>query len=159
MAHKSLRKDYCNLLYANCRQHKFKLHTSNYITIKTIHVTLVGFFRGFETTLLGLPGLWVKFQTLKPGKHSKTVPNRQNITRGTWSNHINISLEQDPFGSQNKPGGKSASPVSRKKFPRDKKAEQLAKEAVDYAKKNGVCSVHVPVAPLFIGKLIVVPCS
>ncbi|XP_067936970.1 uncharacterized protein [Watersipora subatra] len=48
-------------------------------------------------------------------------------------------------------GHKSTTPVSRqKRFPRDKKNEQVAKEAAEYAKKHGICSIHVPVAPLFV---------
>lgn len=49
-------------------------------------------------------------------------------------------------------GPKSTTPLSRtRRIPRDKKSEQVAKEAADYAKKHGVCSVHVPFGPLFVG--------
>jgi len=63
---------------------------------------------------------------------------------------IYLSLDGD---GERGPGQKSTTPVSRmKKFPRDKKAEQVAKEAAEYAKKHGVCSIHVPVGPLFVGR-------
>lgn len=39
-------------------------------------------------------------------------------------------------------------------MPRDKKAEQVAKEAAEYAKKHGICSIHVPVGPLFVGTCV-----
>ena len=60
-------------------------------------------------------------------------------------------LEQDAKNN----GQKSATPVSRqRRYPRDKKTEQITKEAADYAKKHGICSIHVPVAPLFVGQYL-----
>lgn len=69
--------------------------------------------------------------------------------------------EQDPFNTSNKArsqrSGTSGSRI--KKNPRDKKAELLAKEAAEYAKKHGVCSFHVPLGPLFVGKLAELICA